>query len=339
MDLNRTRRLRVGLLSFAHPNAPRYLELLGTAEDVELRAADPGPHPPGELRGETLAARFGVAYATTYEELLAWAPDAVVLASETSVHLPLVRLALAAGIPILCEGLLATSVEEGEAITAAVREANGLLMVAAPLRFASVFQSLKDSHASGRLGHLVAIRGNSNAKLPDRMWIKAADGSGALLHGAADVLDLLSDLTRAHPVRVTAGGNTILHSSATGAATSAVVTVAYHDGLIAAVDCSWSWPGVAPRPFDAKLTVLGTAGTVDLDFHSQTSRGLDGHTGALLEVPYGPDLIEVMLGAFLDGVRNGALPGPTAASALDTLRVVLAADRSARTGAAVVLGA
>ena len=43
--------MKIGIMSFAHTHAAGYIRLLREDPDVELRAADPGPHPPGEVRG------------------------------------------------------------------------------------------------------------------------------------------------------------------------------------------------------------------------------------------------------------------------------------------------
>ena len=37
--------MKIGIMSFAHTHAASYVRLLREEPDIELRAADPGPHP------------------------------------------------------------------------------------------------------------------------------------------------------------------------------------------------------------------------------------------------------------------------------------------------------
>jgi hypothetical protein len=55
---------------------------------VEVRAADPGPRPEAEVRGRDLARELGIGYHQTYEELMGWGPDAVLVTSEYARHRP-----------------------------------------------------------------------------------------------------------------------------------------------------------------------------------------------------------------------------------------------------------
>jgi predicted dehydrogenase len=332
--------LKVGILSFAHPHAIDYVRLLQRYDGIELRAADPGPHPPGELRGSDLAARLGVAFDDSSERLMEWGPDAVVVTSENALHRPLVELAAAGGAHILCEKPLATTWEDGKAIADAVSAAGVQLMVAFPVRFASIFTRVQAEYESGALGELVAVRGSNNGKLPlERRWFTdpALSGGGALVDHVVHIADLLEALMHSAPLTVTAVTNRILHASRAEAETAGLVTITYENGVIAAVDCSWSRPETAPTWGGLQLSILSTAGTVDLDFFGPRARGLRSETGAPIELPYGPDYNAALLGAFLHGVRSGTPQQPDVHAGLRTLQVVLAAQESARTGATVAL--
>ncbi|WP_323743691.1 Gfo/Idh/MocA family protein [Clavibacter phaseoli] len=334
--------LRVAVMSFAHTHARSYLALLAGMDDVEVRASDPGPHPEGELRGRAMADALGVAYADTYDELLAWRPDAVIVASENVRHRELVELAASAGADILCEKPLATTLEDGLAMERAVADAGVRLMVAFPVRFASAFQELRAAHARGALGQLVALRGANNGKLPmERAWFgdPALSGGGALVDHVVHVADLLDALTGAEAVSVTAVSNRILHAHRAQAETGGLVTITYDSGLVAAIDCSFTQADTAPTWGGVKVTATGTAGSVGIDFFGPRVRGLDAATGRPIELPYGPDFDAALLDAFLAGVRGGEQPQPDLQVGLRTLRIVLAAQESARTGRTIEVAA
>jgi 1,5-anhydro-D-fructose reductase (1,5-anhydro-D-mannitol-forming) len=337
--------MKIGIMSFAHTHAASYVRLLREQPDVELRAADPGPHPAashpaGEVRGEELARQLDVAYCDGYDELMAWGPDAVLITSENARHRPLAELAASRGAHILCEKPLATTWADGLAIARAARTAGVTLMMAFPVRFASVFARLRAQYAAGLLGDIVSIRGTNNGKLPaERAWFADPElaGGGAFADHVVHIADLIEALTRAEPLTVTAVSNRKLYADRARAETAGLVMISYAGGVIAALDCSWSRPATAPTWGGLTLSVAGTLGSADLDFFGPRARGLDAATGRPIELPYGPDLNAPMLREFLGAIRTGHQPQPDASVGLRTLAVMLGAQQSARTGTTVAL--
>src|SRR5699024_4770407 len=102
-------RLRVGVLSFAHPHALGYVRALAARPDLEVVSTDVGQADPGTLRGAELAAELGVTYLPDVPAVLATGPDAVVVTSDNAGHRDLVEQAVAAGADVLCEKPLATT--------------------------------------------------------------------------------------------------------------------------------------------------------------------------------------------------------------------------------------
>ncbi|MER7203516.1 Gfo/Idh/MocA family oxidoreductase, partial [Streptomyces sp. NPDC000188] len=143
--------MKVGVLSFAHVHAGGFARLLDGMEGVEVLAADPDTDlaAPGEVRGREFADRLGVAYANSYEELFAWGPDKVVVCSENVRHRPLVELAAAHGVDVLCEKPLATTEEDGAAMVEACRAAGVRLAVAHPVRFSPAYTAVRAAVRSG----------------------------------------------------------------------------------------------------------------------------------------------------------------------------------------------
>lgn len=326
--------MRIGIISFAHMHAEGYLEALRVRPGIELLATDPGPYAPGETRGRELAVELGVDYADTVVDLLAWQPDAVIVTAENALHRRYVELAAAAGAHILCEKPLATTWADGLAMRDAAERAGVVLMVAFPVRFASAFQQLRYDYRSGRLGELVAIRGANNGMLPlGRSWFTqpALSGGGSLVDHVVHLGDLIEALAGPEPLRVTAVTNRILHARRAGAETAGLVTVEYHGGLIAAIDCSWSRPDTSPVWGGLSMAVYGTGGSAEIDLFEPAVRGLDASTGRPLILRYGPSFDAPMLDAFLAAVRGERPELPSVETGLRTLSIVLAAQESART--------
>ncbi|SDT32432.1 Gfo/Idh/MocA family protein [Jiangella sp. DSM 45060] len=333
--------MKVALLSFAHVHAGSYASLLSDWPGVELLTTDPGgaAAPPGELRGRALADHLGVAYADTYDDALAWQPDAVVVCAENSRHRDLTERAAAAGAHVLCEKPLATTAADAEAMIEACERAGTFLMTAYPVRFSTEFAALKSLHASGRLGTVLSATGTNNGHIPigERAWFTQPElsGGGALVDHVVHVADLLDALLEQPAVEVRAVTNRILHADQpiNGVETGGLVAVTYADGTIATIDCSWSHPSSAPNWGGLTLQVVGTEGVADIDPFGTHVGGFAGGGPAWLSL--GADLDRAMLAHFLDGVRSGHAPQPDGAAGLRTLRIVLAAQESARAGTVV----
>lgn len=333
------RSLKVAVLSFAHTHAIGYCRILSARPDIELIAADPdgASAPDAAPRGAELAGALGVPYVETYEEALAWAPDAVIVTAENARHRELVELAAATGAHILCEKPLATTVDDARAMVAAAAAAEVTLMTAYPVRFAPAFTDLLARVRSGQLGSVQAVTGTNNGKLPaDRAWFTdpALAGGGALIDHVVHCVDLLDELLGALPESVHAVSNRILHPEA-AVETGGLVTATYPGGVIASVDCSWSVPDSAAVWGGLTLQVTGTRGSVTIAPFAQHVGG-QTEAGAVWE-PTGDDLDAAMLAEFLDAVRSGRAARPDGAVGVRTLQVAAAARLSAATGEVIAV--
>lgn len=327
--------LRVGVLSLAHVHAASYIDLLLQAPEVEVRLADPDGDTLGaEDRGRAGAESLGADYAGSYDELFAWRPDAVVITSENSSHRALVERAALAGADILCEKPLATSWADALAIRDTVARAGVRLMVAYPVRFATSFRRLLSLRDEGGLGEILAVRGENNGRLPSsRDWFTDPDlaGGGALFDHVVHVADLLDVLLASPAVSVAAMTNRVLHGARSDVETGGLVQVEYANGVIASIDCSWSQPEAAPRWGGVWLHVLGTGGTVDVDFFDPAVRGVDAATGSAIELSVGENVDEALVTAFLRMARDKVAPQPDVEAGMRSLAIVLAAQESVRT--------
>jgi len=335
--------LRVAILSFAHVHAASYVALLRDRPDVELLTADPdaATAPADELRGAAFAAEHGAAYVDTYEEALAWRPDAVVVCSENSRHREVVLAAAAAGAHVLCEKPLATRVADAEEMVAACEAAGVRLMTAYPVRFSPEFVTLRRLVASGALGTVLGGTGTNNGKVPaGRAWFTDPDlaGGGALADHVVHLADLLDALLGEEAVAVRAVSNRVLHGGdpKVRAETGALVSITYAGGAEVTVDCSWSVPDGAPTWGGLTLQVVGTGGTVEIDPFAAHVGGLVADGARQAWLGFGENLDALMLEHFLGCVRTGETPGPDGRVGLRTLRVVAAAQRSVAEGGAVV---
>ncbi|MCL2515442.1 MAG: Gfo/Idh/MocA family oxidoreductase [Microbacteriaceae bacterium] len=329
-------KLRVAVLSFAHGHALSYARILQRDPSVDLIATDPDGSGPD--RGRGAADELGVAYVDSYDDAFAWGPDAVVVTTENSGHLALVERAVQAGIHVLCEKPLATRLEDGTRMVAAAADAGVRFMTAYPVRFAAAFAELRRRVADGELGRVLAVHGANNGKMPGGdSWFTDPElaGGGSLVDHVVHCADLFDALLGVEPTTVRAVANDILHPEIDGRVeTGGIVTLQYPGGVIGTIDCSWSWPDASPTWGGLQLEVIGTRGSVRVDPFAQHLGGFEA-TGPLW-IGTGDDLDEAMIAEFLDAVASGRTPQPDGGAGLRTLRIVDAAQRSARAGGAPV---
>ena len=337
------RRVKIGLMSFAHPHAVSYARALTSRLDVTVLACDPdhAVRPAGESGGPELAASLGVDYVDSYAALLDWGPDGVVVCSENQRHRELVEQAASAGVHVLCEKPLATTLADARAMIDSCAAADVSLMVAYPVRFSPVFAALRSAHAAGALGVVRAVSGTNNGQIPmgSRAWFVDPElaGGGALMDHTvhlADLVDCLFDGTPA--VSVYAATNALLHAGRVSVETGGLVSVRYANGVIACFDCSWSKPDSYPTWGGLTLQLTGTEGVADLDaFSSRVS----GHSasGGDLWLPYGTDTDQLLVEEFVAAIRSGRRPQPDGEVGYRTLEIALAGYRSASTGQPVDL--
>ncbi|GAB3576558.1 Gfo/Idh/MocA family oxidoreductase [Leifsonia lichenia] len=336
-----TSKLKIAVLSFAHPHAIGYCRLLAGRDDIDVIVTDPegAGAPDAALRGEALAASIGVRYVADYAAALAWGPDAVIVTAENAKHRELVEAAAAAGAHILCEKPLATTVEDGRAMLDAAERAGVTLMTAYPVRFAPSFVDALARVRAGQLGEIVGIRGTNNGKLPsDRAWFTdpALAGGGALVDHVVHCADLLDEFLGALPTTVRAVSNRLLHADdRLRVETGGLVTATYPGGVVATIDCSWTMPENGPTWGGLTLQLTGTKGNITI---APFAPHVSGQTvdGQVWE-GVGDNLDALMLAEFLDAVRSGRAAVPDGRVGLRTLQVADAARRSAVDGQPVTL--
>ena len=325
--------VRIAVLSFAHTHALSYVQALKQMPGVDLIAADPdGAAAPDDApRGAALAAELGVAYVDSYDDAFAWKPDAVVIAAENSRHRSLVERAAAAGVHVLCEKPLATTIEDAVAMHDACEQSGVILMVAYPVRFAPSVRDAIAELRSGRLGKILGVTGVNNGKLPqDRAWFTDPElaGGGALVDHVVHCADLLDELLGERAQSVRAVSNGILHSHRElEVETGGLVTIRYPSGVIATIDCSWSWPMSSATWGGLTLQIIAERGTLTV---SPFAKGVSGHDAqGETWMPVGADLDALLLDEFVRAVREGRQSQPDAAVGIRTVEIVKAAQASA----------
>ena len=295
-----------------------------------------------DLSGDSLArmsALFPAAAAHLDPAGFFAAIDAVYVASPNDAHRPLVEAAAAAGVPVLCEKPMATTLADARAMVAACERAEIPYATAFDQRFHPAHQHLAACIRDGALGIVTAIRIAYccwvGADFQGDNWRidPARAGGGALIDLAPHGLDLAAFLADDRLVEIAALGQSQVHDYAVEDGALLIARTAR--GVLVQLHVAYNCPETFPR---RRLEVLGTkAQIVATDTMGQTPGGtlamMDAATGAttMLDVPgagRSPFLnqVEAFAASLLGGARFAFSP----AHDLHIMELVLRAQRQAR---------
>jgi predicted dehydrogenase len=191
--------------------------------------------------------------------------DAVIIATPTRLHAPMVRAALERGVHVFCEKPLTLSAAESLELAGLAEELGLVTQVGYHNRFVGAFREVKrllDAGAIGRVTHVQAeAYGPVVLKAKGSTWrSQRTEGGGCLYDYAAHPLDLLSWYLGA-PRGV---GGTVLGSVFSENTEDEVFgTLFYDDGLSAQISVNWS--DESYRKMTTMVTITGTAGRIHAD--------------------------------------------------------------------------
>ena len=147
-------------------------------------------------RARAIAAQFGVPHVATTIAAAADHAEAAVVALPPQLHREAAETLLGAGLHVLMEKPLATSMADCDAMLAAAKASERVLAVAMMRRFAPSARYLKAAVASGMLGKIRSYTARSGAadawpSLSPFTFDVAQAGGGALISNGCHDLDLL----------------------------------------------------------------------------------------------------------------------------------------------------
>lgn len=284
------------------------------------------------------------------EALAAVELDALLIATPTRLHAPMVRSALERGLHVFCEKPLTLSARESTELAELAATRGLVTQVGYHNRFVGAFREVKtllDAGAIGRVTHLQAeAYGPVVLKPKGSTWrSRRTEGGGCLYDYAAHPLDLLSWYAGA-PSGV---GGTVLGSVFSEDTEDEVFGTLYYPGG-ASGQISVNWSDESFRKMTTRITVTGTAGRIHADrqecqvYLRDTAPPLEGY-GTGWNVKYTTELTEpvwfylrgeeysAQLDHFARRVQSGEVEGTNSfASAAVTDRVLELLTRDAAAG-------
>ena len=156
---------------------------------------DPSPS------GVDVAARAGVPLYASIDELLSRnRPDGLILATPNPLHVPQALQCIAAGLPILLEKPIATTVAEGRQLVDEVENTGAKVLIGHHRAHSPIMAKAREVIDSGKLGRLVAVMGSATFFKPDHYF---ADAPWRREIGAGPIL--LNMIHEVHNLRMLCG--------------------------------------------------------------------------------------------------------------------------------------
>lgn len=328
--------MRIGLVGVGRIGAFHAQTLLGLDQVDELVVADLDAE---AARG--LAQRLGIASAASPAELIASEVDALVIATATSGHAPLLRLGVEAGIPTFCEKPVAATLAETLELAVVVAGSAIPVHVGFQRRFDAGYQRAARAVRDGELGFVHTIRANTHDQSPPPAGYVPTSG-GLFRDCSIHDIDATRYVTGQEVVSAFAIGanqGADFFSEAGDVDTAAAVLTLGNGTLVTLTATRYNGAG-----HDVRMEVMGSEGTIGVGY-DDTLAVTSAEAG--VDYPRGPrhaSFMERFLPAYraeltaFTAVARGEIPSPcTVDDALQAFRVAEACEISRHEGRLVTL--
>lgn len=328
--------MRIGLVGVGRIGAFHAQTLLRLERVDELIVADLDI---GAAR--SLAERLGIAAAASSTELLEGRVDALVVATATPGHAPLLRQGISADLPTFCEKPVAATLAETLDLAALVAESDVPVHVGFQRRFDAGYQRAARAVRLGELGFVHTIRVNTHDQSPPHPSYIPTSG-GLFRDCSIHDIDAIRYVTGEEVVSVFATGANkgADYFSAAGDVDSAAAVLTLTDGTLVTLSAT-RYNGAG---HDVRMEVMGSEGTIGVGYDDTLAVTSAEPGGEIVRGPRHQSFMERFLPAYraelaaFTAVAAGEIPSPcTVDDALQAFRVAEACEISRHEGRLVGL--
>ena len=310
-----------------------------------------------ELGGYPTFAEYGDALRRTK-------PDVVSINTYPDTHAAYAKAALAAGCHLFVEKPLAETVAEARSIVTAAQQAKRKVVVGYILRVHPAWTKFVE--VAQTLGKPLVMRMNLNQQSRGKNWAthrSLMDSMSPIVDCGVHYVDVMCQMTRSRPVRVSAVQARLSDELKPGMCNYGMLQVAFADGSVGWYEAGWG-PMMSETAYFVK-DVVGPKGSVsivdrqgerkdgsaDVDSHTKTNtlrvhwqdrdaQGAFTRADEWIDTTDEPDhdgLCRREQEFLLRAIRDDVDLSDHLADAVNSLRIVLAADRAAKEGRTIEL--
>jgi len=321
------KKIKIGILSFAHMHGYSYAECLSKLENIEISAI----YDDNVNRGKKISKKFNAIYYNDYKKLLKTDISAVVICSENTKHKQLTIAAAKEGKHILCEKPIATTKKDAVDMIETCEKYKVKLMTAFPCRFSTISKRVKQILDENKIGEILAIKGTNHGTMPGNWFIdKKLSGGGAVIDHTVHVADLIRWMIKKEFKNVYAEIDNLYYPELK-IDDCGILIIELENGIFASIDPSWSRPNKS-FPFwgDVTMRIIGTKGIIDMDLFNQKIVVYNNQQVKTNWSYYGDNIDMEMIRNFIDCIVNNKEVPVSGIDGLKALEVALAAYKSAK---------
>lgn len=291
-------------------------------------------------------------------------PDAVSICTYPDTHADFAIKAINAGLHVFVEKPIAQTVEQAEKIVRLAKQKNKKVVVGYILRHHPVW--IKFIELARTLGKPLVMRMNLNQQSSSAQWTchkNLLESMSPIVDCGVHYVDVMCQMTRCKPVRVHAIGARLTDEIKKDMYNYGHLQVVFEDSSVGWYEAGWG-PMISETAFFVK-DVIGPKGSVsivhstagktarsdDIDSHTKTNRlqihsarldtdGSFANEDTFIDTTDEPDhqrLCNSEQAFFLKAINQNLDLTEHLQDAINSLRIVLAADESVRTGRPVTL--
>lgn len=318
----------IGTGNIARAHARAYAANADVAQLVAVADVD-------KERAQAFAAQHGAeqTFGDAGEMLRQARPDAVSICTPNYLHAPLTIQALEAGVHVLCEKPMATSLAAAEQMKAAAARTGKVLYIGFNHRFIGKFAKAKELLDGGQYGKLLVCRiaiGHGMWERLSQMWFakKELSGGGTLIDNGVHMLDML----RWYGGSLTTAQAQVkrLKMQQGDVEDNAIAVFQLGNGGMASLQCSWTWP---PR-YTLLFHMICEQGTIDLSGDDVIAYRDGEAAPETIAIPQ-TDNNAMQVAHFLAAARGEEPPFVTPDDGIAAVRAALAAYQSSEQGRTV----
>ena len=288
-------------------------------------------------------------------------PDAVSICTYTETHADYCKKALNAGAHVFCEKPLAHRIEDAQAVIELAKQTGRALIIGYILRVHPSWTRFVELGQT--LGKPLVMRMNLNQQSSGSFWDvhkRLMASTSPIVDCGVHYVDVMCQVTRSKPISVHAIGARLTNEIPETMYNYGHLHLTFEDGSVGFYEAGWG-PMISETAFFIK-DMIGPKGCVSIVGSSDhDSQDHDGHTKTgsiklhhsslnsagefskadehfpMANEPGHQDLCEAEQRLFLDAIVSGRDLSEHHEDALNSLRIVFAADESVKTGKVVYL--
>jgi predicted dehydrogenase len=299
-----------------------------------------------------------------FEALKVTRPDAVSISTYPDTHAPYAKAALEAGCHVFLEKPIAVTVAEAEELVALARATNRKLVAGYILRYHPSWIAFIEE--ARKLGKPLVMRMNLNQQSSGAEWRthkNLMSSISPIVDCGVHYVDVMCQMTGAKPLRVSGLGVRLTDELPPEKTNYGHLQVAFDDGSVGWYEAGWG-PMMSETAFFVK-DVVGPRGAVSIVAEKASQEGASANVNAhtqtqclrvhhaeldatgqlakkddtirLDDEPDHDALCRREQEFFLRAIREDLDVDPQLEAALNSMRIVAAADESSRTGQTITL--